>query len=108
MDHPRMNILEYCDEECDDIPLIRAAPDIPLGMSYLPTLPGVDFDFEKHTGISHTREGILKAIEEIDMKRPILNIVRKNRENATNEKANNDYFVARNGETIDRLYFSPI
>ncbi|KAL7456503.1 hypothetical protein ACHAWC_008001 [Mediolabrus comicus] len=72
-------------------------PNAPLGMSYMPQLP--DDSFDPYQGVSHTREGIVNALREGSIKRPLHNIQRKKEEME---------HKSMSGHIIPREYISPI
>lgn len=60
---------------------IKAHPDAPLGMSYLPVIPGNDW--EKYEGVSYARLALVEHLREQGIARPYYNLERKQDEMIT-------------------------
>ena len=76
---------------------ITPHPSAPLGMTYMPQLPDETFDL--YQGVSHTRDGMVNALRDESIKRPLHNIQRKKEEME---------HKSMSGHIIPREYISPI
>ena len=77
---------------------IKAHPDAPLGMSYLPVIPGDDW--EQYDGMSYARLAIVELLREQGIGRPHYNFERKKDELVRSSRNSSCYW--------SREYVSPI
>ena len=79
---------------------ITPLKNAPFGMSYLPVVP--TDDFEMYDGISYTREGIVQALHDQEIYRPIHNIERRKQE------LQEQSLQLSNRASCDREFISPL
>jgi hypothetical protein len=72
----------------------------PFGMDYLPVVPNEEFDI--FGGISYTQEGIIQALQELEIYRPSHNIEQRQRE------LQHQTWQLTMGEYCDREFISPL